>query len=59
MEFFAPLQINLTLLMDMHLLIGLVIMLPLMEAIGYLLKFAERQYVFISDFIAMVKVCQG
>jgi hypothetical protein len=59
MEFFAPLQVNLTLLMDMHLLIGLVIMFPLMEVIGSLLKFAQRQYVFIFDFIAMVKVCQG
>jgi len=39
MEFFALVQVNLTFFMDMHLLIGLAIMLPLMEAIGSFLKF--------------------
>jgi len=57
MECFAPIQVNLTLLMNMHLLFGLITMLPLMEAIGSLLKFMQRQDVFISNFIATVKVC--
>jgi hypothetical protein len=51
MEFFAHVQVNLTLL------IGLAILFPLTEAIGSLLKFAQRRDIFILDFIAMVKVC--
>ncbi len=57
MEFFALVQVNLTFLTYMHLLIGLTTMLPLMEAIGSLLKFAQRQDVFIFDFIVAIKVC--
>jgi hypothetical protein len=43
----------------MHLLLGLVIVLPLMEAIGFLLKFVQRQDVFIFNFIITINVCQG
>jgi hypothetical protein len=53
------LQVNLGLLTDLHLLFGLAIVLPLMEAFGSLLKFAQRWDVFIYDFIVVVKVCQG
>jgi hypothetical protein len=53
------LQVKLGLLIDLHLLLGLVIMLPLMEAIGSLLKFPQRQDVSICDFIVIVKVYQG
>jgi hypothetical protein len=53
------LQVKLGLLIDLHLLLRLVIVLPLMEAIGSLLKFAQRQDVPICDFIAIVKVYQG
>jgi hypothetical protein len=45
--------------MDMHLLLGLPIVLPLMEAIGFLLKFAQKQDVFIFNFSIAKKVCQG
>jgi hypothetical protein len=38
MEIFAHVQVNLTLFMDMHLLIGLAIVFPLMEAIGFFIK---------------------
>jgi hypothetical protein len=47
------------LLTDLHFLLRLVIMIPLMEAIGSLLKFAQRQDVSICNFIAIVKVYQG
>ncbi len=41
------------------LLLGLTAMLPLMEGIGSLLKFAQKWEVFICDFIVAMKVCQG
>jgi hypothetical protein len=47
------------LLTNLRLLLGLGVMLPLMEAIGSLLKFAQRWDAFIYDFIATLKVCQG
>jgi len=53
------LQVNLGLLTNLHLLLGLAVMLPLMEAIGSLLKFAQRWDDFLYEFIATVKVCRG
>jgi hypothetical protein len=53
------LQVKLGLLKNLHFLLELVIMLPLMEAFGSLLKFVQRWDVFIYDFIATMKVCQG
>ncbi len=53
------LQVNMGLLMDIHLLLELVFMLPLMEAMQFVMKFAQRRYSFIYDFIDVVKVCQG
>jgi hypothetical protein len=52
------LQVKLGLLTDLHLLLVLVVMLPLMEAIGSLLKFSQRHDVSICNFISIVKVCQ-
>jgi hypothetical protein len=53
------LQVKLGILTNLHLLLILAIMLPLMEAIGSLLKSAQRQDVSICDFIAIMKVYQG
>jgi len=52
------LQVNLGLLTNLHLLLGIITMLPLMERIGSLSKFAQRQNVFICDFIVTMKVYQ-
>jgi hypothetical protein len=52
------LQVKLGLLTDLHLLLGVVAILPLMEAIGSLLNFAQRWDVFIFNFIATVKIYQ-
>jgi hypothetical protein len=52
------LQAKLGLLIDLHLLLGLAVVLPLMEAIGSLLKFAQRHDVYICNFITNVKVYQ-
>jgi hypothetical protein len=49
------LQVKLGLLTNLHLLLELVVMLPLMEAIGSLLKFAQRRDVSTYDFIATMK----
>jgi hypothetical protein len=52
-------QTNLGLLSTVHMLFGLACILPLMESMQSLLKFAQRGDLFISNFIAIVKVCQG
>jgi hypothetical protein len=33
------------------------ILLPLMEAIGALFNFAQKQDIFINNFVAIIKVC--
>jgi hypothetical protein len=50
---------NLTLLLDVATLLALPCILPLLECIQSLIKFAQSRNVFISDFIAAVKICQG
>jgi hypothetical protein len=40
-------------------LLGLVCILPFMESIQSLLKFTQWGDIFISDFVATIKVCQG
>jgi hypothetical protein len=45
--------------MDIHLLLGLVVMFPLMKAMQSLLKFVWRKDTFIYDFIDVLKVYQG
>ncbi len=52
-------QTNLGLLCNIHLLLGLVCVLPLMENIQSIFKFAQRKDIFICHFIATVKVFQG
>jgi hypothetical protein len=52
------LHVKLGLFANLHLLLGLVVMLPFMEAIGSLLKFPQRHDVSICNFITTMKVCQ-
>jgi hypothetical protein len=52
------LQVNLGLFTNVHLFLGHVVMLALMDEVGSLLKFVQRQDVFICDFIATVEVYQ-
>ncbi len=49
---------NLGLLCEIHLLLGLACVLPLMESMQSLFKFAHKKDIFICDFITMMKVCQ-
>jgi hypothetical protein len=51
-------QTNLSLLSSVHMLFGLACILPLIKSMQSLLKFAQLGDIFISDFIAIVKVCQ-
>lgn len=40
-------------------MLGMCALLPLLEAIDTLVNFAQRRDVYICDFVAAVKVCQG
>jgi hypothetical protein len=50
---------HLSLLLDVATLLALSCILPLLEAVQSLIKFAQAGNVFISDFIAAVKICQA
>lgn len=50
---------NLLFLLDVATLLALPCILPMLECIHSLIKFAQQRNVFISDFIAAVKICQG
>jgi hypothetical protein len=52
-------QTNLGFLSDVHMLLGLASILPLMENMQSLFKFAQHGDIFVSNFIVAVKVCQG
>jgi hypothetical protein len=47
------------LLCDLQILLGIVAILPLLEAIHNLIKFSQLCDVFVYDFVATTKVCQG
>jgi hypothetical protein len=49
---------NYELLCDPHIFLGLACVLPLLETMQALSKFAQTQTTFICDFIFQVKVCQ-
>ncbi len=51
------LLVDLGLFTDTHLLLVHVVLLPLTEAIGALFKLAQKQDVFINNFVAIIKVC--
>jgi hypothetical protein len=50
---------NYELLCDLETLLGLTCVLPLLEAMQALSKFAQTQTTFICDFIFQIKVCQS
>lgn len=47
------------LLLDPYTMLGMCALLPLLEAIDTLVNFAQKRDVYICDFVAAVKVCQG
>jgi len=51
-------RFNLNLLCDLHMLLGLFCLLPLLEAVHALIKFAQGKDIFICDFVATIKICQ-
>jgi len=51
----AQARFNLDLFCDLHMLLGLSCLLPLLEVMNALIKFAQGRDVFIYDFVAVVK----
>ncbi len=51
-------RFNLDLLCDLHMLLGLSSLLPLLEAMHALIKFAQGKDIFICDFVVVIKICQ-
>jgi hypothetical protein len=51
-------RFNLDLFCDLHMLLGLFRLLPLLEAVNVLIKYVQRRDVFIYDFMATIKICQ-
>jgi hypothetical protein len=52
-------QAVIQLLLDPFVLLGLCIIQPLLEAVDSLCIFAQQKDIFVSDFIAALKVCEG
>jgi hypothetical protein len=50
---------NLSLLIDLESLLGLNVMMLMLKVIHSLIKFAKLKDVFVYDFIAIVKICEG
>jgi len=53
----ASTESNLCLLIDVEMLLGLNVIMPLLHALHSLIKFAQL-HVFMCNFIAMVKICE-
>jgi hypothetical protein len=49
---------NCDLLCDIGMLFALPCILSLLECVNELMKFAQFRYVFISDYVAVIKICQ-
>jgi hypothetical protein len=49
---------NLSLLCDLELIMGMLTILPLLDCVHSLIKFAQSHDVFMGDFINAVKMCQ-
>jgi hypothetical protein len=54
----ASTKSNLCLLIDVEMLLGLNVIMPLLHALHPLIKFAQLHDVFVCNFIAMVKICE-
>jgi len=50
---------NLSLIINMETLLGLNVMVPLLEEIHYLIKFAQLKDGFVCIFISIVRICEG
>jgi hypothetical protein len=50
---------NLCLLIDVEMLLGLNVVMPLLEVVHSLIKFAQLRDVFVCDFIVAVNICEG
>jgi hypothetical protein len=46
-------------LCDIHILLGLACILPLLESMHVLIKFAQSKDVFVCDLVVPIKDCQG
>jgi hypothetical protein len=53
------LQVSLDLMLDPHLLLGLVAIQPMLESIDCLYIWSQKNDVFICDFVAALEVCEG
>jgi hypothetical protein len=51
----AQARFNRNLLCDLHMLLGLSCLLPLLEIVHALIKFAQGKDIFICDFVATIK----
>ncbi len=52
-------ELNYEKLCDFQVLLGLSCILPLLESIHALVKFAQMKDVYVCDLVAAIKVCQG
>ncbi len=59
MHYAVYVQTNLGLFFNVHMLLGFACILPIMESMQSLLKFAQWGDIIIYDFIATIKICQG
>ena len=50
---------NYDLLCDIGTLLALPCLMPLLDCVNFLMKFAQSKHVFVSDYIAAVKICQS
>jgi hypothetical protein len=57
MPFFATAMANLNLFCDIELLLDLACILPMLEALNYLIKFSQQTSGFVCDMVAAVKFC--
>jgi hypothetical protein len=46
-------------LCDLHILLGLACIFPLLESVHAFIKFPQFKDVFVFDLVAAIKVCQG
>jgi hypothetical protein len=50
-------KVNFELLCDVNLLIFLCCLLPMLETIHALIKFAQKRNVCVSDYVGAIKIC--
>ncbi len=54
-----PTKVNFELLCDINLLIFLSCLLPMLETIHALIKFAQKKNVCVCDYVVAIKICHG